>query len=347
MKDFARFGMFSLGALVFATTTLAQNVDDATPFDHQIIAEPIGFPDDPSVAQVAREMGCYYDETGPSVYLPKTGEAVQLDETTGDETTGDETTGDEATGDEATGDEATGDETTGDETTGDEATGDEATGDEATGDETTGDEATGDEATGDEATGDEATGDEATGDETTGDEATGDEATGDEATGDEATGDEATGDEATGDEATGDEETGDEVTGDEATGDETTGDEATGDETTGDEARDEDGPDLNVASIYSNPPVYVICELWPDDTIMQISGGPHVQRGTIDSSWWRDFNAPLAAHDIKRSSQRNEPAQLPQVTPESFAEFCARPGLLQTLFCPISYTGVPPWGGPI
>ena len=232
MKDFARFGMFSLGALVFATTTLAQNVDDATPFDHQIIAEPIGFPDDPSVAQVAREMGCYYDETGPSVYLPKTGEAVQLDETTGDETTGDEVTGDEATGDEATGDEATGDE-------------------------------------------------------------------------------------------------------------------ATGDEATGDEARDEDGSDLNVASIYSNPPVYVICELWPDDTIMQISGGPHVQRGPIDSSWWRDFNASLAAHDIKRSSQRNEPAQLPQVTPESFAEFCARPGLLQTLFCPISYTGVPPWGGPI
>ncbi len=312
MKDFVRFGMFSLGALVFATTAFAQNVDDATPFDDQIIAEPFGFPDDPSVAQVTREMGCYYDETGTSVYLPKTGEAVQLDETTGDETTGDEVTGDEATGDEATGDEVTGDE-----------------------------------ATGDEATGDETTGDETTGDETTGDEATGDEATGDEATGDEATGDEATGDEATGDEATGDEVTGDEVTGDEATGDETTGDEATGDETTGDEARDEDGPDLNVASIYSNPPVYVICELWPDDTIMQISGGPHVQRGTIDSSWWRDFNAPLAAHDIKRSSQRNEPAQLPQVTPESFAEFCARPGLLQTLFCPISYTGVPPWGGPI
>ncbi len=267
MKDFVRFGMFSLGALVFATTAFAQNVDDATPFDDQIIAEPFGFPDDPSVAQVTREMGCYYDETGTSVYLPKTGEAVQLDETTGDETTGDEVTGDEATGDEATGDEVTGDE----------ATGDEATGDETTGDETTGDETTGDEATGDEATGDEATGDEAT----------------------------------------------------------------------GDEARDEDGPDLNVASIYSNPPVYVICELWPDDTIMQISGGPHVQRGTIDSSWWRDFNAPLAAHDIKRSSQRNEPAQLPQVTPESFAEFCARPGLLQTLFCPISYTGVPPWGGPI
>ena len=216
MKDFARFGMFSLGALVFATTAFAQNVDDATPFDDQIIAEPFGFPDDPSVAQVTREMGCYYDETGTSVYLPKTGEAVQLDETTGDEATGDETTGDEATGDEATGDEAT------------------------------------------------------------------------------------------------------------------------GDEATGDEARDEDGSDLNVASIYSNPPVYVICELWPDDTIMQISGGPHVQRGTIDSSWWRDFNAPLAAHDIKRSSQRNEPAQLPQVTPESFAEFCARPGLLQTLFCPIS-----------
>ena len=267
MKDFARFGMFSLGALVFATTAFAQNVDDATPFDDQIIAEPFGFPDDPSVAQVTREMGCYYDETGTSVYLPKTGEAVQLDETTGDETTGDEATGDEATGDEATGDEATGDEATGDEATGDEATGDEATGDEATGDEATGDEATGDEATGDEAT--------------------------------------------------------------------------------GDEARDEDGSDLDVASIYSNPPVYVICELWPDDTIMQISGGPHVQRGTIDSSWWRDFNAPLAAHDIKRSSQRNEPAQLPQVTPESFAEFCARPGLLQTLFCPISYTGVPPWGGPI
>ena len=201
MKDFARFGMFSLGALVFATTAFAQNVDDATPFDDQIIAEPFGFPDDPSVAQVTREMGCYYDETGTSVYLPKTGEAVQLDETTGDEATGDETTGDD---------------------------------------------------------------------------------------------------------------------------------------TTGDEARDEDGPDLNVASIYSNPPVYVICELSPDDTIMQISGGPHVQRGPIDSSWWRDFNAPLAAHDIKRSSQRNEPAQLPQVTPESFAEFCARPGLLQTLFCPIS-----------
>ena len=211
MKDFARFGMFSLGALVFATTAFAQNVDDATPFDDQIIAEPFGFPDDPSVAQVTREMGCYYDETGTSVYLPKTGEAVQLDETTGDEATGDETTGDEATGDETT-----------------------------------------------------------------------------------------------------------------------------GDDTTGDEARDEDGPDLDVASIYSNPPVYVICELSPDDTIMQISGGPHVQRGPIDSSWWRDFNAPLAAHDIKRSSQRNEPAQLPQVTPESFAEFCARPGLLQTLFCPIS-----------
>ena len=241
MKDFARFGMFSLGALVFATTAFAQNVDDATPFDDQIIAEPFGFPDDPSVAQVTREMGCSYDETGTSVYLPKTGEAVQLDETTGDEATGDEATGDEATGDEATGDEATGDEATGDEATGDEATGDEATGDEAT-----------------------------------------------------------------------------------------------GDEATGDEARDEDGSDLNVASIYSNPPVYVICELWPDDTIMQISGGPHVQRGTIESSWWRDFNAPLAAHDIKRSSQRNEPAQLPQVTPESFAEFCARPGLLQTLFCPIS-----------
>lgn len=127
------------------------------------------------------------------------------------------------------------------------------------------------------------------------------------------------------------------VSGDETTGDETTDDETTGDETTGDETTDQDDFDVKVTLVDVDPPIYVICDFLPDDPILQSLGGPEVQRGPIAYSLGSpDLNTPQTTRVVARASQRNAALQLPQATPESFAEFCARPGLLQTMFCPIS-----------